>query len=369
MSIRGDRLLRFRFRFGLLIFAAAILFGIIHAEVPHGIAKYGGPEGQALLWETVSRARVFCALHFLFASLCLVSVGWMLLFGFCSAGRWWVLGGVIGLLMYYRLDPRFRPEEWRQLARAVFLLGSGAASYRIGNLAGSAGDHGSRLWRGVSVLLVFACCVAASNLLVFGSITSTWPSLSLNFSLFNAGLLLFAAFCGSERQFFAQAVPQISIAAGPSRTSIIASLAALTLLFIASFAFFLPGSPADRMLTAGLAPLVSPAAGLYGAYSWFQLPGPPTVFAMGDSAAQSGELARLYLSLFFEYLTVFFLVCLVAALRHPRRRALVWLAHVALLLYLLPSVWTLKPAPQAEPAPQIALNRVETPDIAVTGAA
>ena len=329
--------------FWLLVFIAAATLAIASVDPRVGLETYGGVQGQERVWQSVSRLRVFVALHCLFGSLILTVVAVIGLAACWRPARWFWLITLAGYFLYYRLDPRFVAAEWLYVLRGLCMLALGALSYYlvVGRRKES-GAPGQFAWLQVALCICLLLGVAVGSLLTGGDLQALNKEMALSAMLFAAGLLAYAIWFGRESLLFsAEQLPGTYSA--PRRTTIISSFILQCCLFMVLSFVFLQMPTGTRLLWAALSPLVTPIAGVYASYTWFLIEGPPQVFtgSFDLSTEIASEQARLYLGIFFQYLSIFCFSLMYFAIR-SRKLSWTLAAHLVLLLYWLPAVWLMK---------------------------
>ena len=309
--------------FLLLLLADAALLVVLLLSIDTATAARARAV-QPEVWQTASRTAVFLRFHLLFISVFSVLGGLSALFLLCPAARFFLFAGLAGLILYYRIDPRYGEGDFPAFVRALIVFASGTVLAFF-----SPSKAGVKMQFAFPVTTGLAA-VAASRLLTHlapaAVFTSGGREAAVLMFIFLTAHLSTGAIWGRAAHLFAKA------AATEAMTKRWKSFAYLVLFFLAGSLFVLP---VRNLVWLPALPFVSLFMAFYAPYRWFSQPGAPGLF---DTAGFSPERSQLYLSFFFQYLSVLAagLVCL--SLKN-KNRLLFIAAHVALFLYLLPGLW------------------------------
>lgn len=311
---------------------------------------YQTPTGravQAITWDGVSRLRVFVALQVLLGAILTILLGFFgLLGGWRPARILWPMGLLL-LLIYYGVDPRFRVDEFHLLLRGGLVFFAGIL---LGSRVLPPGQDRAPAWRRqvfevLGVFLLFFITTGIARLatgaaLSEGLVIEAPGIYALSFLFFGA---VSAGRAPSELR--ARTKTELSAAAwgwkGVLTTTLLSALVAV-LVGGAVIYFF---GKAEHLIWALAVPVTPGVLSVYGPMSWFTVEG--SIFAVESASPGFSSRSRLLLGIVFQYFTI---VVLWLGITFALRPAAVWrkaLYHSVLVAYWVPGIWLMWTLSQA----------------------
>ena len=302
---------------------------------------------QGALWSSLPKARVFFALHTLLLAPLLWCIGLVGLFSLNRVARALPLAAALLLNIYYRLEPRYGPQDLPFLISiggmailgylTVLISSPGARS----DQAGDAGARGS--W--VAPVLFAGAFIASFALVRIGA-----QHLGL------AQLVSFGVLVPSTFWFASGAIPAWTIhgAAAPlfghgkkidavpesavSKWRIIKLFLIFNSLLWAISGALLVRLGQGSLLWLAAAPIIPPVMSIYSPWSWFFSEGSSPLFV--PELGLAGEArGRLFLGILFQYLVVCTIWLTVRAVIARRVDVRFVTALIIQLLYWAPTMW------------------------------
>jgi len=329
---------RLRYKFFLLLLGLLLVQVFLGLDTASTLHTFAGRESQAKLWSEESPARVFFALQLLFLTLLTWASSYILLWRVYRLGSLlWILTFVFQCT-YYVVDPRYAESDLTTLLFGLILfLGGVLFSF----LYFSNEQEPTR----DKIIVTIAALFSFIPFFVLGRILfPEWASQNLPLEvvlpiplyIYLAGVVAMMAYRFGQLE------------EGVESTFINAPTFACRSLFLLPLAYtlvcvaILAKNDASESYLGFVAPAVPVVMSVYAPYTWFQADQATEIFSsiIEEEGKEAKKLtrAKLYVGLFFQYLTLAAVVCVFFELkRHSKLRF--FFAHLALLAYFLPSFW------------------------------
>lgn len=294
---------------------------------------------QGAIWSSLAKVRVFFALH----ALILAPLVW--LFGVLGSlfrygpSRLMIAAAPFILTLYYRLEPRYRPDD---IGFLLLIAGTTVLGYLSALLALPRDETRSRTLplRAVIFFLAFVATVAVIRVAGEGRAAEDLldPRVVVaSLFWFLTGALPATLIHGPARSLF---VRRDDTAGVIDRWRVTRSLLLEAAVFwLVATAAALRAGP-SALVWAGVAPFVPLVMSFYAPYGWFKTDS-PSVLMLPELGLAGDSRGRLFLGIFFEYLTIATLWSVIRAVRRGRRDVGYCAAIVMVGLYWLPGIWLL----------------------------
>lgn len=302
---------------------------------------------QGALWSSLSKSRVFLALHALLLAPLLWCIGVAGLFGLNRLARPLPFLSALVLVAYYRLEPRYGPHDLPFLISVggMACLGYLTVLLSVPGRTEVNGD-GEPTSRPLRSLIFFAGFIASTVLVRIGA-QRLAPGQLLSFGVlvpstfwFASGALSAWTIHGEGSRLFELRERGGAEEAAPrrSRRRVVSLLAGFNLALWVMAAALLIRAGYGTPLWFASAPAVPAIMSVYSPWSWFFSEGSSFLFV--PELGLTGEArGRLFLGILFEYLVIGTIWLTVRAIAHGRIGGRLLAAALVQLLYWTPTLW------------------------------